>query len=71
MRCNSYAVSRSIAFAWQIILYTGAARPDLGPEFRLSVVPRTRYVVVYLPMEDGVEIVLVRHGARDIRRLFE
>ena len=51
--------------------YAGAARPDLGPEFRLSAVPRTRYVIIYLPMDDGVEIVLVRHGARDIRRLFE
>ena len=51
--------------------YTGAALPDLGPEFRLSAVPRTRYVIIYLPMDDGVEKVLVKHGAWDIRRLFE
>lgn len=51
--------------------YIGAARPDLGPEFRLSAVPGTRYVIIYLPMDDGVEIVLVRHDARDMRRLFE
>src|SRR5688572_13683408 len=29
------------------------------------------YVAFYLPLADGVEIVRVLHGARDVRRIFE
>ena len=51
--------------------YMGVARPEFGPTHRLFVVPKSRYVIVYRPASEGVEILHVRHGARDIRRLFE
>ncbi len=47
--------------------YIGHERPDLGPNLRsLAVRP---YVIIYQPLEQGVEIVRVTHGSRDINRL--
>ncbi|MCL4787280.1 MAG: type II toxin-antitoxin system RelE/ParE family toxin [Verrucomicrobia bacterium] len=43
-------------------------RDELAP--RLRSVPVGRYVVFYRPMERGVEIVRVLHGARDFPPLF-
>ncbi len=51
--------------------YMGVARPEFGPTHRLFVVPRSRYVIVYRPASEGAEILHVRHGARDLRGLFE
>ena len=48
----------------------GIARPEFGPEHRSFVVPRTRYVVIYRPTSEGVEIIHVRHGSQNLRRLF-
>ena len=52
--------------------YIGEARPDLGPDVRCF--PVGNYVVIYRPLPDGIELLLVTHGARDIpalyRRLF-
>jgi toxin ParE1/3/4 len=45
----------------------GRARDELIPGLRS--VPHGRYVIFYLPIEDGVEIVRLLHGARDLRRL--
>jgi len=47
----------------------GRARPELGRSLR-SFVER-RYVIFYRPVSDGIEIVRVLHGARDIRSIFE
>ena len=50
----------------------GEARHDLAPGVRCF--PVGNYVVIYRPMPDGIEVLLVTHGARDIpalyRRLF-
>ena len=49
----------------------GVARPEFGPEHRSFAVPGTRYIIIYRPMSGGVEIIHIRHGSRDLRRLFE
>ena len=43
----------------------GIARPDRGPGYRSFPVRRTPYIVIYRPVEDGVEIIQVRHGHRN------
>jgi toxin ParE1/3/4 len=50
-----------------------ASSPGLGiarPEFdaRLRCFPVGRYVVYYVAVDDGIEIVQVIHGSRDLRR---
>lgn len=47
---------------------TGRARADLGPELRS--VALGNYVIVYRAIQDGIEIVRVVHGRRDIGALF-
>lgn len=47
----------------------GRPRPELAPQLRS--LPVGNYVVFYLPMADGIEIVRVLHGARDLPPLFE
>ena len=50
----------------------GGARPDLGRNVRCF--PIGNHVVLYRPLDEGIELLLVVHGARDIpalyRRLF-
>ena len=46
----------------------GTARPDLGEAFR--VFSHKRYVVVYRPLADGIEVLRVVDGARDYPSLF-
>ena len=46
----------------------GQRRPDLHPSVRCFSVGM--YVVFYRPIEDGVEVLLVAHGARDLPRVF-
>lgn len=46
----------------------GRARPELGKSLRSF--PVGRYVIFYLPLPKGVEIVRVLHGARDIEEVF-
>lgn len=46
----------------------GEARPDLGTNYRVFSV--AKYAVVFRPVDGGVEIIRVIHGARDIRALF-
>ena len=41
----------------------GQARPDLAPELRF--LPVGNYLIFYRPIENGVEIARVIHGARD------
>ena len=47
----------------------GRARPELATDLRSFLVGR--YVIFYLPLPDGVEIVRVLHGARDIESVFQ
>ena len=47
----------------------GRLREELSP--RLRSFPVGRYVIFYRPMENGIEIVRVLHGARDLPPLFE
>ena len=46
----------------------GEARPDLGQELRAF--PVGNYIIFYRPRKDGIQIVRVLHGARDIPRIF-
>jgi len=53
-----------------------AAMPELGRQCeelsaRVRSFPVGRYVIFYRPMENGIEIVRVLHGARDLPPLFE
>jgi toxin ParE1/3/4 len=47
----------------------GRARTELGEHLRSFVVGR--YVILYLPLANGIEVVRVLHGARDIEAIFE
>ena len=57
--------ARSIALASSP--YLGAARPDIAPELRHSLVGR--YLILYRIIPDGVQIVRVIHGARRLSDL--
>jgi toxin ParE1/3/4 len=46
----------------------GRRRDELAPALRSF--PVKTYVIYYRPIEDGVEIIRVLHGARDIPPLF-
>lgn len=46
----------------------GPARPDLAPEMRYFTVGN--YLILYREVPDGVEIVRVVHGARDLTDIF-
>lgn len=46
----------------------GRARGELAEGLRSFTVGR--YVIFYLPLTDGIDIVRVLHGARDVDRLF-
>ena len=46
----------------------GEARPDLGTDVRCF--PVDSYVVLYRPLEDGILVLLVVHGSRDIPTVF-
>ena len=43
--------------------HVGQGRPDLAPNLRF--LPVGNYLIFYRPVENGVEIVRVIHGARD------
>lgn len=46
----------------------GTSRPDLGRNLRCFTVDS--YVVIYQPLHDGILVLLVIHGARDIPTVF-
>ena len=46
----------------------GSAREELAPGVRSF--PFGRYVVFYMPLNDGIDVVRVLHGARDIDAVF-
>jgi len=47
----------------------GRARVELGAGLRSFVVGH--YVIFYLPLRDGIDIVRVIHGARDLEAVFQ
>jgi toxin ParE1/3/4 len=47
----------------------GRPRPELNQGLRSFAVGRQ--VIFYLPLSDGIEVVRVLHGARDIEAVFE
>jgi toxin ParE1/3/4 len=57
-RCQTYAARPLL----------GEARPDFAPDVRCF--PVYNYIVFYLPMPDGIEVILVVHGSRDLPRVF-
>jgi toxin ParE1/3/4 len=47
----------------------GEGCPELGEDIRhFTVRP---YVIIYRPLDDGIELVRVLHGARDIPAIFK
>lgn len=46
----------------------GRLRPDIAPELRYFVVGN--YLILYRTISDGIQIVRVVHGARDLPNLF-
>ena len=46
----------------------GEARPDLGENYRIF--SHKRWVIIYLPIEDGIVVEAVFDGSRDYPRLF-
>lgn len=42
----------------------GRARPELAPDLRSF--PFQRYVISYLPLPDGIDVVRELHSARDV-----
>ncbi|MCH8828425.1 MAG: type II toxin-antitoxin system RelE/ParE family toxin [Planctomycetes bacterium] len=47
----------------------GTLREDLGEGLRCFTV-RKQYVVIYRPIDDGISVLRIFHGARDYPRLF-
>lgn len=47
----------------------GRVRDDLKPGLRSH--PVGRYVIYYFPLDDGIRVVRVLHGSRDIPTIFE
>lgn len=47
----------------------GRTRPELEQELRSF--PFGRYVIFYAPLADGIDVIRVLHGARDIDALFD
>ena len=47
----------------------GRARPELHPDLRSFVVGK--YVVFYPPLTNGIDVIRVLHGARDLEAAFQ
>lgn len=48
---------------------TFPARDDLAPGLRVA--SHGRYMIFFMEKDDGVQIVRVLHGARNLKRIFE
>lgn len=46
----------------------GRSRDDLAPSLRS--IPEGNYVIFYRPIEGGIQVIRVLHGARDTRDVF-
>jgi plasmid stabilization system protein ParE len=60
-------LERMEAFARQPLM--GELREDLGPDVRMFAF-RKNYIVLYHPLDDGIDVLRVFHAARDYPRLF-
>jgi toxin ParE1/3/4 len=49
--------------------HLGRSRPELAENMRSF--PLGRYVIFYVVMPDGIQVVRVLHGARDLGAIFE
>jgi toxin ParE1/3/4 len=58
--------AQAATYAQQPLLAT--TRPDIGPSVRAFRV--FRYVAFIAPVEDGIEVLPIIHGARDIPSIF-
>jgi toxin ParE1/3/4 len=47
----------------------GRARPDLAPGLRS--LPMGSHVIFYRPAPDGIQVIRILHGSRDVSRLFD
>lgn len=47
---------------------SGQSRPELAPDLRSSCVGS--YVVFFRPIADGIQVVRVLHGSRDVEAIF-
>ncbi len=59
-------VDKTATYAAQPLL--AAARPELGPLIRSFFMHR--YVLIYRSVANGVEVIRVIHGSRDVFRVF-
>ena len=50
--------------------HMGRSRPEFGPAHRSFVVPGTRYIIIYRPSNDHVQIIHVRQGSQNLHQLF-
>lgn len=48
--------------------YAGTARPDLGDNIRITWCKR--WVIVFRPVEEGVDVLRIVDGSRDFTQLF-
>ena len=62
--------SRRIALDLRTIHLAVSLVRSLVPLIVASSCPEPRYVIIYRPADDGVEILHVRHGSQDLVRLF-
>jgi toxin ParE1/3/4 len=46
----------------------GSRCEELAPRLRFSVIGK--YVIYYRPVEDGIQVIRVVHGSRDLKRIF-
>ena len=58
---------RFVAYAHQPDM--GDPQPELGEDLR-SFAFKRNYVVIYRPLDNGIEVIRVIHGARDYPSLF-
>jgi toxin ParE1/3/4 len=47
----------------------GRKRPELAPDLR--GLPVGNYIIFYRPVSEGIQVIRVLHGARDIPALFD
>ena len=45
----------------------GSERPELAPALRCFVIGS--YLIFYRPQPDGIQVIRVLHGSRDLRRI--
>lgn len=48
--------------------FAGTSREEFAPALRSS--PVGNYLIFYESIEDGIEVIRVLHGARNLRRIF-